>query len=67
MGSSVLGTPIVVNNVLYIYNKNTLFAIEKQGDEQPASVEKEDEPKYDEPKATEQSEKVEEQAEDAAE
>ncbi len=30
MGSSVLGTPIVANNVLYIFNKNTLFAIEKQ-------------------------------------
>jgi outer membrane protein assembly factor BamB len=29
MGSSVLGTPIVANNVLYIYNKNTLFAIRK--------------------------------------
>jgi outer membrane protein assembly factor BamB len=29
MGSSVLGTPIIANNVLYIYNKNTLFAIKK--------------------------------------
>jgi outer membrane protein assembly factor BamB len=28
MGSSVLGTPIVANNVLYIFNKNALFAIE---------------------------------------
>ncbi|RIK78005.1 MAG: serine/threonine protein kinase [Planctomycetota bacterium] len=36
MGSSVLGTPIVANNVLYIFNKNTLFAIEARQPDQNA-------------------------------
>ena len=30
MGSSVYSTPIVANNVLYIANKDHVFAIEKQ-------------------------------------
>ncbi|MEX2186865.1 MAG: PQQ-binding-like beta-propeller repeat protein [Pirellulales bacterium] len=39
MGSSVLGTPIVANNVLYIFNKNTLFAIKAlQPDTQAAAA-----------------------------
>jgi outer membrane protein assembly factor BamB len=33
-GSSVYGTPIVANNVLYVFNRNTLFAIAR---EEPSS------------------------------
>jgi hypothetical protein len=31
MGNSVYSTPIVANNVLYIANKSTLFAIQAPG------------------------------------
>jgi outer membrane protein assembly factor BamB len=31
LGSSVYGTPIVANNILYVFNRNTLFAVTPEG------------------------------------
>ena len=40
MGNAVLSTPIVANNVLYITNKDRLFAIEEGAKLDPASISK---------------------------
>lgn len=51
MGSSVLGTPIIANNVLYIFNKNTLFAIKALQPDAQAAKDAVDAPQADAPQA----------------